>query len=777
MIRKISFLTFLLFILIFSAGAIQASDVNVTDVSLDSSGDIDFQIEDAVQLDDIADESLAVSDDEPLGDDSKNQTQLTSPTSAMYYSGNYQVTLMDSNATVPLEGKSIDLTINNVKYSAKTNANGIASINLKLNPGSYLATASFAGDDTYGPSNVSGSLNILTTIKAADISKYYKGSKSYQATFLDSQGNALKNKKVTISVNGKKYTKTTNANGVASVPINLKPGNYKVTATNPSTGYQLTTNFKILSTVTASNLKKVKGDSKKFVAKFYKSNGKALAKQKVKVKIKGKTYKYKTNSKGQVSLSFNNFKKGTYKVICYNKDGLSKSSTVQIFNKASTKISMGVYTFLEDETKEIKIRFSTALDDNSKAGKKISIYVDGETYYRTTDSNGEISLRLSSLDYADLFEVECYYNGNKFFSPSYTTGYVTVLDSSDTDLEVVTESLSFGSFAGTPLQVALTAGDGIPLVKRTVCFTVNGKDYNAVTDYWGIASFPVKLDVGTYTVNFKSFEDSRVKASSGSCNITVFKRTATKLSFEFGSTIKDSAYTLKVRLTDSNGNPVKYQDVELTFNGETQTETTNSKGYATFYASISLGKYKVSAKFKGSNQYTSSSASKTVKVTLSKYKNGINEKKASASSQYLKGSKNAPTNNAKIKKLVKSLTKGLKTPVDKARALFRYVRDNIEYDYYYGAKKGAIGTLNSKKANCVDQSNLLVSMFRTAGLKTRYVQGVCTYSDGTFYHYWTQVLLDNTWVCADPVGRGNELGQINDWNTKTFKFVGKYLTT
>ncbi len=777
MIKKISFTIFLVFILLFSVSSIQASDVNVTDVNiLDSSDDMTLQLDDDY-VEGIADESLINNDDTSLKENAKNQSQLTSLTTTMYYNGNYQVTLTDSNTTAPLANKNVDFLINNVKYSAKTNDNGVASINLKLNPGSYLATASFAGDDSYEPSgNLSGQVNILATIKASDVTKYYKGSKTYQATFLDSQGKALKNKYVTITVNGKKYTKKTNNNGLASFPINFKPGTYKVTTTNPSNGYQSTTTFKILTTVTASNLKKVKGDSKKFVAKFLKSNGKALAKQKVKVKINGKTYKYKTNSKGQVTLSFNNFKKGTYKVICYNKDGLSKKSTVQVYNKASTKITMGVYTFFENETKEIKIKFSTALDDNSKAGKKIMIYVDGDTYYRTTDSNGEIKLKLSSLDYASLVEVECYYNGNKFFSSSYTYGYISVIDTPDTDLTVESESLSFGNFAGTPLQVALTAGD-VPLVKKTVCFTVNGKNYNVATDYWGIASFPVNLDVGTYTVNFKSFDDDKVKGSSGSCNITVFKRTDTKITCSFGSTIKDSAYTLKIRLTDSNGNPVPYQDVQLTFNGETQTETTNSKGYATFYESISLGKYKVSVKFKGSNKYTSSSASKTVNVVISKYVNGINEKKASASSAYLKGSKNAPVNNAKIKSLVKSLTKGLTSSVDKARVLFRYVRDNIDYDYYYGTKHGAVGTLKAKKANCVDQSNLLISMFRTAGLKARYVYGVCTYSDGTFDHYWTQVLLDGKWVCADPVGRGNELGQINDWNTKTFKLKSKFLTT
>ena len=772
MLKKISLMIFLVLIVLLSVSSIQASDVNATDIGeLDSAGDMNLQPDDNTQLSETADEESL------LRDGDKNQTQIASPTTTIYYNGNYQVTLTDSNTNESLVNKTVEFSINNIAYSAATNDNGVASVKPKLKPGDYVATAYFAGDDNFNASKLSGQVKVLTTLKASAVTKYYKGSKTYQATFLDSLGKALKKKKVEITVNGKKYTKKTNDKGVASLAINLKPGTYKVTATNPSTGEKLTTSFKILTTVTASNLKKVKGDGNKFVAKFLKSNGKALAKQTVKVKINGKIYKYKTNAKGKLKLSFNSFKKGTYKVICYNKDGLSKTSTVKIFGRASTKITVGTYTFLEKDSKVIKIKFSTALDDSSKAGKKITIYVDWEPYTRTTDSKGEISLKLPSME-AGSYQIECEYNGNKFFQESYGSGYLTVLETSDTVLSVESKSLSFGNKAGTPLEVLLTAGD-IPLVKKKVCFTVNDKSYNVTTDYYGIASFPIKLDVGSYTVNFTSFDDSKVKGSSGSCVIKVFKRSSSKITSDLKSSYNDRTQTFKVHLTDANGNPIKYATVEMYIDGKSYDYMeTNSKGYATFHNYLSLGKYKVSFKFKGDNGHTaSSSSSKTIKVVLSKYQNGINEKKASASSAYLQGSKNAPTNNGKIKALVKTLTKGLTSAVDKARAIFYYVMDNIDYDYYYGTKHAAVGTLKAKKANCVDQSHLLVSMFRTAGLKARYVQGVCTYSDGTFSHFWTQVVIDNTWVCADPVNHCNELGQINDWNTKTFKLKGKYINT
>lgn len=770
MIKKISFAIFLAFVLIFAAGAIQAGDVNADDVN--SSDDTGTLLDDDPISGDINPDTQITSNDEHSSE--KNQSKLTSPTSSVYYNGNYKITLTDSNTTAPLANRTVYFSINDVAYSAETNSKGVASFNLKLNPGTYLTNAYFMGDDTYGPSNnLSCNVKVLTTIKASDVTKYYKGSKAYKATYLDSNGKPLKNKKVTITVNGKKYTKKTDSKGTASFPIDFKPGTYKVTTTNPSTKYKLTTTFKILSTITASSMKKVKGDSKKFTAKFYKSSGKALSKQYVRVKISGKNHYIKTDSKGQVKLSFNQYKKGTYKVVCYNNDGLSKSNTVQVYSKASTKLATGSYTFLPNDTKVVKIKFTTALDDSSKSGKTIKISIGGKTYSKKTDSKGEINFKLPELQ-AGLYGMTCSYGGNKFFKSSSKSSYMTILDTSDVQFNVESAT-SFGDFAGTPLTVSLTAG-GVPLIKKSIVFTVNGTDYGATTNYYGTASVPIYLDVGNYTIHYRSFEDSKVNAGYGECEINVFERTTTNITCTFKNTYTDSSQTFTIHLTDFNATPIAFEDVEFVIDGETYYGMTNANGYASFKVKAAVGKYNVSVLFRGNNEYAPSTLSNTINIKISKYSNGLNEKNSIASGDYLKTTKNCQVTNSKIKSLVKSLTKGLTSDLDKARAIFNYVRDNIYYAYYYDTHKGAVGTLTSKSGNCVDQAHLLVAMYRAAGFKARYVHGKCKfYDDGEFYgHVWTQVLIGKTWIVGDPIDDCNKLGKINNWNTKNYKLWNKY---
>ena len=772
--KKILLTVLLALIFVCSVSAIQASDVNITDSdTIAESEDETIQIESEDAS--VNSNTLSTNNDETsLAEDNKNQTELTYETTDIYYKGSYNVILKNSSANQTIANREVNFVINNVNYTSNTDENGVASVSLTLTPGKYTAITYFSGDDEYLASdNLTTTVNVLPTIKAGDITKYYKASTPYTATFYDSQGDVLANRAVTITVNGKKYTPKTNAKGVASLAVNLKPGTYKVVSTDPVTGYKITTSFKVLSTITASATSKVIGDSKKFTAKFLKSNGKPLAKKYIKFKLKGKIYKVKTDSKGNAKLSLSKLKKGTYKVICYNKDGLSKTVKVKIYKKVSTKLTTNTYTFLTGESKTIKATLVNSLGYAPTSGKVIKIKINGKTYTKKTNSKGVVNLKLPSLK-KGLYTVSYKFKGTTHYKASSASDKVAVIPSKDVSL-TVKSTKTFGYGAGTPLKVAVTSG-GVAVPKKAVTFTVNNNTYTKTADKNGVASLAINLDIGNYTVSYSIAKDSRVNAKNSSCDIIVKERSPCKLTWKSGSSFKDSSQTFKVLLTDINGKPITGQTVKLTINSKTYTTTTDSKGYATFKASAPIGSYKVSVKFTGNNGYLANSTSKSVTVTASSLKNGINQKNTISSlSAYLKASKNCQVGNSKIKSLVTKLTKGLTSEFDKAKAIFNYVRDTLSYSFYYDTKYGAASTLSHKRGNCVDHSHLLVAMFRTAGLASRYVHGKCTFSSGgTYGHVWAQVLIGDTWVCADATSSRNSLGKIVNWNTKSFTLKGKY---
>ena len=56
--------------------------------------------------------------------------------------------------------------------------------------------------------------------------------------------------------------------------------------------------------------------------------------------------------------------------------------------------------------------------------------------------------------------------------------------------------------------------------------------------------------------------------------------------------------------------------------------------------------------------------------------------------------------------------------------IYKFVRNEIAYEPYYGSKKGALGTLWSGVGNDFDHASLLIALLRARGIQARYVVGV-----------------------------------------------------
>ena len=101
--------------------------------------------------------------------------------------------------------------------------------------------------------------------------------------------------------------------------------------------------------------------------------------------------------------------------------------------------------------------------------------------------------------------------------------------------------------------------------------------------------------------------------------------------------------------------------------------------------------------------------------------------------------------NSKIVKQAQSIVGSAKTDKAKAKAIWKWMHDHIQYVRYECTKKGALGTLNARAGNCADQTHLYMSMAGSVGLTVR-----CNHING---HFFPETKLNGSWFATDTVTR------------------------
>lgn len=128
---------------------------------------------------------------------------------------NVQITGVDKNIIV---GDKVTFKVNGkVIGTGKIDKNGYASIKITQKPGSYKITA------VYKKASITKKLTVNHVLKLQKV-KVKKSAKKLviKATLVKVNGKYLKNKKITLKFNGKKYTAKTNKKGVAKFTIKSK---------------------------------------------------------------------------------------------------------------------------------------------------------------------------------------------------------------------------------------------------------------------------------------------------------------------------------------------------------------------------------------------------------------------------------------------------------------------------------------------------------------------------------------------------------------------------
>ena len=211
----------------------------------------------------------------------------------------YYAKFIDSNTNI-LANTSVSFNINGIIYNRTTNGNGTAKLNINLDAGDYIITAT----NTVTGEMKSNTIKVISLIESNDLTKYYRNASQFVVRIHSADGGYLcAGENVTFNINGVFYTRTTNATGHAKLNINLGQGNYTITTyyKDCSKG----NNIEVLPILIANDLEMKYMDGSLFKAKLVDDQGKAYAGQSVQFNINGVFYNSVTGSDGVAKLNIN----------------------------------------------------------------------------------------------------------------------------------------------------------------------------------------------------------------------------------------------------------------------------------------------------------------------------------------------------------------------------------------------------------------------------------------------------------------------------------------
>ena len=376
------------------------------------------------------------------------------------------------------------------KSQIVTVVNGTAkAIFTSLPAGKYNITAIYSGDNKYTPANETAKftvdINKNVNLNIFDIVMIYKDGTRMVAVLTDYKGNPIANATVYFTINGVTYAKTTDANGTASMGLNLLSNIYEATVSYNGSdmydGVSKNITVTINPTILSEDISLMYMDGTSFVAKFLDKSGKALVNTKITFNINGVFYDKVTDADGMAKLGIR-LRPDVYILTAYNPvTGEEKGFKINV--KSLIESSDLTKYYLNESRYEVTLYNK---DGSLAVNKTVTFNINGVFYTKTSDANGVASLGISLRpgEYIITTIFDGLSMGNK----------VTVLPT------LVTHDLTMKYMDGSRFTVQTLDGQGKALSNQNVSFNVNGVFYYRTTDSNGMADLLIRLMPGEYII-------------------------------------------------------------------------------------------------------------------------------------------------------------------------------------------------------------------------------------------------------------------------------------
>ena len=383
-------------------------------------------------------------------------------------------------------------------------------------------------------------------------------------------------------------------------PVEFTPngvGSASVTASIENAEYTIVLDVaKADSILSADNLVMTYKDGSAWNVTLTDNNGVAISGRLVKFGIKDKIYSIVTDENGVAGLAINLIP-DTYAInATFEGDGDYEAS----FVNATVTINKGVATLsavdLEMAYKDGSAWIVTLTDMNGDAiaGVKVAIGICNKTYHIKTDDAGAANLTINLLP--GTYDVNASFSSSRYEAQTITAT-ITVNKLVPT---LSAEDLVMNYKDGSAWNVTLKDAAGHIMANTTVKFTIGNKTYNRKTNENGVASLPIGLAAGNYTITTEFTGTGTLAAVEITNTIVVNPPEYNLVAEDINMTYHDGTnYT--VQITDGEGNPVAKAGVviKMTINEKSYNRKTNEEGIASLPIGLRAGTYPITAEYNG----------------------------------------------------------------------------------------------------------------------------------------------------------------------------------
>ena len=214
----------------------------------------------------------------------------------------------------PIVEKTVVIDINDVKYSRKTDSDGIARLNINLPVKSYDAKIEFS-DENYNYTNAFCKVTVNPVLTTQDMKMTEHDGSQFIAIASSVTGVRLAGVPLTFKINGKSYERTTDMVGEAKLNINLAKGDYDIITSSYQVIKKNTIHIderpKKVTTMEGVNISKAFSDPLPYQCAVYDDAGRIAGT--VDITVNGKTYERTPDETGLYKLNIR-LNPGTYQI-------------------------------------------------------------------------------------------------------------------------------------------------------------------------------------------------------------------------------------------------------------------------------------------------------------------------------------------------------------------------------------------------------------------------------------------------------------------------------